>query len=66
VDIITGLALLNQLVGQAAALGGVLQKAHSEGRTELNTEELDILAARDDAADLSFGAAIARAKAEGR
>lgn len=64
-DVITGLTLLTQLLGQANALGGLLQRAQAEGR-DITPAELDSLALADTSARAVLETAISRARSEGR
>jgi hypothetical protein len=64
-DVITGLTLLTQLLGQANALGDLIQRAQAEGR-DITPAELDSLALADDTARDLLETAIQRAKAEDR
>lgn len=64
-DVITGLTLLSQLLGQANALGALIQRAQAEGR-DITAAELDALALTDTDARSVLEAAIQRAKSEER
>lgn len=53
------------LLDRAMAYAAVVNKAKAENR-DVSSEELDALAAADDAAKAKLDAAIAKARAEGR
>lgn len=60
------ITLLIALLNNAAQISALLQKAQSEGRDSLTTDEWDSITRSDDIAREQLVAAIAKAKEEGR